>query len=550
MQMLAHIISFDWFKLERIQHSIISPSKYCTYNIWSFIDTLKYLKEMNYYIKMEEGKFKACNDRDTHRPSVSKYPVDKVPLTQFKLDRFGEYSKSCVDCSNYRNKCDSKAVEKHKKLVKETNEKYDSENLPFRYCSNKSHKNQGSKHLIDKVPLELFKNEKSIEPFRKCLDCRKYRMESYHRRDKKLKDFAEKVRTESAISGETVGFCTEDCHDIYGSPFAASKVPIQLFRKVPDNPKSDLFPTCKHCRDFHAEDQRKRAARKHTAAEEKGVLCCITCNKEKNIDKMAINIDGDIAAKCQDCKVKEKYFAARVRDNFNKLRVEYITKYQSSCYLCNNIYLSNRKNNKATEFTTYLRDNIRYVKYKDVEYTSANFIKIFNNLLELIILDFDHLTEEEQREREMLLPNEIFVPKKCNVSSCASEAAMRLEAKKCQLVCARCHMEETIRREKGISYNSPTKKEKIDFTNKLKSFGCTNCHYRNEDLPRFFDFDHIDPSAKVMGISQMISDNSYTMEDLKAEIDKCRILCRHCHKIHTKNQHKEGIIVNKLKKNI
>lgn len=64
----------------------------------------------------------------------------------------------------------------------------------------------------------------------------------------------------------------------------------------------------------------------------------------------------------------------------------------------------------------------------------------------------------------------------------------------------------------------------------------------------FFDFDHIDPSIKITEIARMVK-TAYTMEELKSEIDKCRILCHHCHMIHTQNQIDSGIVTNKLRNN-
>lgn len=39
-------------------------------------------------------------------------------------------------------------------------------------------------------------------------------------------------------------------------------------------------------------------------------------------------------------------------------------------------------------------------------------IKLFHDELEINIIELDHLPEKDQRERGLLLPNEIYVPKK------------------------------------------------------------------------------------------------------------------------------------------
>ena len=43
----------------------------------------------------------------------------------------------------------------------------------------------------------------------------------------------------------------------------------------------------------------------------------------------------------------------------------------------------------------------------------------------------------------------------------------------------------------------------------------------------------------------MIKIAKYTIEDIKTELEKCRMLCAHCHAIHTQNQHDEGVIQKK-----
>ena len=58
---------------------------------------------------------------------------------------------------------------------------------------------------------------------------------------------------------------------------------------------------------------------------------------------------------------------------------------------------------------------------------------------------------------------------------------------------------------------------------------------------RFFDLDHIDPEYKVDCVSRMIKEN-YTLEDLIEECKKCRTLCGDCHRVHTRNQLKAGLI--------
>jgi hypothetical protein len=81
----------------------------------------------------------------------------------------------------------------------------------------------------------------------------------------------------------------------------------------------------------------------------------------------------------------------------------------------------------------------------------------------------------------------------------------------------------------------------MDITNEIKIKGCELCGYKNTSLLRFFEFDHIDPKTKIDCVAIMIK-KAYTIDDLIKECAKCRVLCGHCHRIHTRNQVRNGII--------
>lgn len=61
--------------------------------------------------------------------------------------------------------------------------------------------------------------------------------------------------------------------------------------------------------------------------------------------------------------------------------------------------------------------------------------------------------------------------------------------------------------------------------------GCMRCGERH---PACLDFHHRDPKQKTFNIKQM---KSYSMKRIKAEIEKCDILCANCHrKLHAANR--------------
>ena len=55
---------------------------------------------------------------------------------------------------------------------------------------------------------------------------------------------------------------------------------------------------------------------------------------------------------------------------------------------------------------------------------------------------------------------------------------------------------------------------------------------------RCLEFDHINPSTKKYNVCKMIT-NGLSIESIKEEIAKCRVLCANCHAIHTSNQNKD-----------
>lgn len=62
--------------------------------------------------------------------------------------------------------------------------------------------------------------------------------------------------------------------------------------------------------------------------------------------------------------------------------------------------------------------------------------------------------------------------------------------------------------------------------------GCKHCGIIN---PQVLQYDHIDPTNKLLMVSQMIQ-SSFSLKTVKEEIRKCQILCANCHLIKTSKQ--------------
>jgi hypothetical protein len=47
------------------------------------------------------------------------------------------------------------------------------------------------------------------------------------------------------------------------------------------------------------------------------------------------------------------------------------------------------------------------------------------------------------------------------------------------------------------------------------------------------EFDHLPGAVKVSTVSAMFASAKFTMDDIKAEIAKCEVVCANCHRIRT-----------------
>lgn len=68
--------------------------------------------------------------------------------------------------------------------------------------------------------------------------------------------------------------------------------------------------------------------------------------------------------------------------------------------------------------------------------------------------------------------------------------------------------------------------------NYLLDKSCVHCKISD---PRVLEFDHLKRHEKEHSISMLLRD-AWSWEPVQKEIDKCRILCANCHRIHTAKQ--------------
>ena len=103
------------------------------------------------------------------------------------------------------------------------------------------------------------------------------------------------------------------------------------------------------------------------------------------------------------------------------------------------------------------------------------------------------------------------------------------EVNKCILLCMNCHQEH--------HYKHTDAKELL--LQYIDKHACQRCGYGNKDNYSSLDFHHRDPSTKEFRIGRSYNQKMFVkpLDDILAEISKCEVICRNCHKIehcHTK----------------
>lgn len=79
---------------------------------------------------------------------------------------------------------------------------------------------------------------------------------------------------------------------------------------------------------------------------------------------------------------------------------------------------------------------------------------------------------------------------------------------------------------------------KIDFVRDYKlERGCVDCGYRKHHYA--LDFDHLPGMGKVNDVASMVA-GTYTLDDIKAEIEKCEVVCSNCHRVRSFDRKQHG----------
>lgn len=334
--------------------------------------------------------------------------------------------------------------------------------------------------------------------------------------------------------------CANPKHSATRSQHPKWNVPIELFRKCPDDPTSKLCVSCMDCRRYEVQRTKARLdRRRRLTLGSPDQFVCGVCHQVKKNDDRSTNLDGSAAVTCTRCKALEY---AQTQKRARMLATVKLTRIRESgtcCYSCRSMFLKPSHEDDIRVRVCPVEDG--YVNFAGRRYEVHKFLDEFQDQIEMSVLEFDHLTEQEQRERGILLECDAFVPKIALVSNFGTVASMTREARKCQLLCCKCHLETTIRRCAGKAKSSLASIVKRDYVNELKERlgGCTICKSWIPNFHTYYEFDHLDPDLKVAAVSTMVMEAKYTLEHIKVEVPKTRLLCKMCHRVHTTRQRVE-----------
>lgn len=392
------------------------------------------------------------------------------------------------------------------------------------------------------VPIEKFykPNKPHTDLYKRCEDCRLALREQKNRTINKYSNISS--------GDDNLSVCTSIIHNNNGvSSYPRDQVPKHLFLGNPEDPKS-IRKYCLDCRNrSNSIMDKSLATRKEAVKDDPNNFFCSQCRQLKPNEEKSLKLNGNISkVTCISCKEKsrerKKNSYAHCKSIYREVQYEIMLKCQASCEECKSIFLQPKKDEKhVTELKPQNNNGYSVVEYEGVIYSTIEFIEKFRHLLEFRILDFDHLPEDELRKRSILKPDEEYAGKQGHVTHLHNEFEIRKEAKVCQLICCRCHTRLTYERS-GKTKVYGKRKEKRKYINSLREVGCSECKFYDETLPYFLEFDHLNPSDKIANISHMATSEDFSIEHLKEECLKTRILCRFCHRIHTAEQYRNNII--------
>ena len=278
---------------------------------------------------------------------------------------------------------------------------------PTKECGNivKYHISSGSKYPKERVPIENFRkpNKSDDDLYSTYIDCRNYGRNFVQKRVEKLIQQNE----EQQKNDPNFGVCCAESHDIEGvSIYPRDKVPIANFGFKSKNAKGTSL-NCIDCRTYIDNRNVNSLRIRQEKAEKENLFVCRNCKNKLQLDQRAINLDGTFSKYCISCRKTMKQISKErykyLREIYRSIQLEMIHNFGHSCQHCKFIFLQPKMGtNYHVELPTYMKNENRYVDYEGKTYLTSVFLKEYEDLLELRIIEMDHLSEEEQRDRGII----------------------------------------------------------------------------------------------------------------------------------------------------
>jgi hypothetical protein len=195
------------------------------------------------------------------------------------------------------------------------------------------------------------------------------------------------------------------------------------------------------------------------------------------------------------------------------------------CSRCRSKKINSTRQDYRREYNIKNKDKrvARKRELTNIAYHTINGIKLSNpcgdcgNYFCYEVMDFDHIRDKNTTIARMM-------------SSAYKIETIILEIEKCDLVCANCHRIRTYARQSRV-HVIPTHLYLIIDSLKF-SAPCDGCNLYFPSV--CMQFDHIDPSTKLFGISDLRCYSINNLNELLAEVQKCQLLCTNCHRIKTR----------------
>lgn len=340
--------------------------------------------------------------------------------------------------------------------------------------------------------------------------------------------------------------CAHNCHNRLDPLHPKENVPLRMFKVLKSG---NYTKNCIVCLEFETKREFKGRQDKMKEKVADDEFYCHTCWKRKNVSIRSKKANGTYSEQCIECAERERERKRGFNKHLRQLQVARILETGYSCVVLREIHL------QPLQETPYLIR--RYPVIDGCVCDNGEIIdhKIFARLhtteLELRHLQNDHIPIDEW------IGDIPWEPKKMAVCELTNLHDQKREFAKCQLVSGLGHVKITTKRyrKNGESKErlSIDQKQRREWINNYKlscNCTCATCgiSYMGEPLG-VLHFDHIDIHTKIANISEMIRGN-YTLEMIILEIQKCRLVCIHCHEIITKEQRKSGILQKKTIANI